>query len=55
MIGEKKKKEQLDRPAEGVHVRVRISRPFADLRRRLGRCRSLSKSVVFGFFKFLAS
>ena len=43
-------KQQLDRPAEGVHVRLR--RSIVDLV-CLGRCRSLSKSVVFGFFKFL--
>ena len=46
---EKRKKTQLDRPAEGVHVRLR--RSIVDLL-SLGRCRSLSKSVVFGFLKF---
>ena len=46
----KTNKQQLDRPAEGVHVRLR--RSIVDLV-CLGRCRSLSKSVVFGFFKFL--
>ena len=45
---EKEKKKQLDRPAEGVHIRLR--RSVVDLL-SLSRCRSLSKSVVFGFFK----
>ena len=40
------KEKKLDRPAEGVHVRLRrlIVHVLS-----LGRCRSLSKSVVFGF------
>ena len=41
-----------DRPAEGVDVRPR--RSIVDLL-SLGRRSSLSKSVVFGFFKFVAS
>ena len=48
----KTKKKKLDRPAEVVHARLR--RSIVDLL-ILGCCRSLSKSVVFGFFKFLAS
>ena len=48
----KKKKKQLDRPAEGVHVR--LHRLIVELLSQ-GCCRSLSKSVVFGFFKFVAS
>ena len=47
----RKKKEQLDRPAEGAHARLR--RSFVDLLSRV-RCRSLSKSVVFVFFKIVA-
>ena len=46
------KKKKLDRPAEGIRARLR--RSVVDLL-SLGRCRSLSKSVVFGFFRFLAS
>ena len=48
----RKTKKTLDRPAEGIHARLRQS--VVDLL-SLGRCRSLSKSEVFGFFKFLAS
>ena len=42
---QKTKKKKLDQPAEGVHARLR--RSVIDLL-SLGRCRSLSKSVVFG-------
>ena len=49
---EKRKKKQLDRPAEGVHVRLR--RSIVDLL-SLSRGRSFFKSVVFGVFKFVAS
>ena len=52
ILEKKKRKKQLDRPAEGVHVRLR--RLIVDLL-SVGRCRSLSKSVVFGFSKFVAS
>ena len=48
----KKKKKQLDQPAEGIHARLR--RSIVDLH-SLGRFRFLSKSVVFGFFKFVVS
>ena len=44
----KKKKKQLDRLAEGDHVRLRWS--IKDLL-SLSRCRSFAKSVVFGVFK----
>ena len=47
---EKKKKARS--PAEGIHVHLRLL--IVDLL-SLGRCRSLSKSVVFGFFNFVAS
>ena len=47
----KKKKKQPDRPAEGAHVSLR--RSFVNLLSRV-RCRSLSKSVVFAFFKIVA-
>ena len=47
-----KRKKKLDRPAEGVHARLR--RSVVDLL-SLDRCRSFSKSVVFSFFEFLAS
>ena len=52
MIVEKKNKKQLNRPEEGVHVCLR--RSIVDLL-SLGSCGSLSKSVAFGFFKFVAS
>ena len=44
------KKKQPDRPSEGVHVRFR--RSFVDVLSCV-RCRSLSKSVVFAFFKIV--
>ena len=47
----KKQKKQPDWPAEGAHVCLR--RSFVDLLSRV-RCRSLSKSVVFAFFKIVA-
>ena len=47
----RKKKIQLDQPADGVQVRLR--RLIVDLL-SLSRCRSRSKSVVFRFFKFVA-
>ena len=46
-----RKKKQPNRPAKGVHVDLPQS--IVDLL-SVGRCRSLSKSVVFGFFKFFA-
>ena len=48
----KKEKKQLDQPAEGVHVR--LCQSIVDLL-SVGHWMSLSKSVVFGFFKFVAS
>ena len=52
LLNDRRKKKQLDRPAEGVHVR--LHRSIVDLL-SLGRCRSLSKSAVFGLFKIVAS
>ena len=48
----RKTTKKLDRPAEGVHAHLR--RSVVGLL-SLGCGRSLSKSVVFSFFKFLAS
>ena len=48
----KRKRKEPNWPAEGIHVRLR--RSIVDLP-SLGRCRSPSKFVVFGFCKLAAS